>query len=428
MKTSFRYPLLAVLLGQLATLVRGDEVTDWNQIMLDTFRATGSSPIVAIRNAATVHAAVFDAYNGVEKRYSWIHVQPAAPAGASRRAAVVEAAYASLVHLYPTQAATLAAKRASSLTAINSSRATESSRSIELGLGWGKAVADAVVAWRNADGFTPPPPPNIGGMNIGQWRPTPPAFAPFAASQLGFTTTWVLPSPLYFPLPGPPALTSDAYTAAYNEVKRLGGVNSTDRTADETLMSRFWATASTPTYQWNRVAQVLAAQRHTTLSENARLFCLLNVAIADSTIAIWRGKDMYMFWRPITAIEFAGADGNPATETEANWTPLITTPPYPDYPSGLCGVAGGGLAVLAAFFGEDTSFVVETDAAALAGVVRSFSNFDAAGAELVRARIVSGLHFRFADQDALDLGLKIGEYVLENACLPLHGQKTGQLK
>lgn len=428
MHKSLRCSLLAVLIGNVVTLVHGDEVTDWNQIMLNSVRTAGSSPIIATRVAATVHAAAYDAYNGIEQRYGWIHVQPAAPAGASRRAAVVQAAYASLAQLYPAQAGDLATKRSASLGAISSDDAVENSQSIALGIQWGQAVANAVVAWRNADGFTPAPPPNTGGMAVGQWRPTPPGLASFAAVQLGFTTNWILPSPLYIPLPGPPALTSAKYAADFNEVKSLGNLNSATRTADQTLSARFWATASSPTYQWNRLAVALGAQRRTTLSENARILALLNVAIADACIAVWRAKHDYMFWRPITAIQLATSDNNPATLEDAAWTPLITTPPYPDYPSGLCGLAGAALTVLADYFGENSHFTVETDAVAMAGVLRSFTSFEDAASELVDARIVSGIHFRFADEDAVQLGANVAHYILANACLPLHGQKTGQLR
>ena len=428
MKKLLRCSLLAVLIGQAVTLAYGDEVTDWNQIMLNSVRTAASSPIIATRVAATVHASIYDACNGIEQRYGWIHVQPAAPAGASRRAAVVQAAYASLVQLFPAQAADLAVKRSASLAAISSADAAENSQSISRGVEWGQAVANAIVAWRAADGFTPAPPPNTGGMAIGQWRPTPPALAAFGAVQLGFTTPWILPSPSYIPLPGPPALTSSAYAADFNEVKMVGSLNSATRTADQTLSARFWATASSPTYQWNRLAVALGAERHTTLSENARILALLNVAVADSLIAVWRGKHDYLFWRPITAIQLATSDDNPATLEDASWTPLITTPPYPDYPSGICGLAGAALTVLADYFGENSSFTVESDGAAMVGVLRSFANFEEAASELIDARIVSGIHFRFADEDAIGLGTEVANYVLSNVCLPLHGQKTGQLR
>ena len=428
MKKLLKGALLAVLMGNVGVLAYGDEVTDWNEIMLNANRTALSSPIIASRVAAAVQTAVYDALNGIEQRYTWIHVQPAAPAGASRRAAVVQAAYASLVQLYPAQAVDLAAKRAASLAAISSPDAAEKSQSIARGLEWGQAVANAVVAWRSADGFTPAPAPNVGGTNVGQWRPTPPALLPFAAVQLGFTTTWVVPTPAYFPLAGPPPLTSEKYTKDFMEVKSVGSSTSATRSTDQTLMARFWASASSPTYQWNRLAVTLGAERHTTLSENARILALLNVAIADSAISVWRGKHTYMFWRPITAIRLASTDNNPATVEDAAWTPLITTPAYPDYPSGLCGLAGGALTVLADYFGENSNISVDSDAPAMAGVLRTFTSFGDVASELVDARVFSGIHFRFADEDAVELGTSVGQYILANACLPLHGQKLGQLR
>jgi hypothetical protein len=340
---------------------------------------------------------------------------------------VVQAAYTSLAQLFPAHLGTLNAKRDASLAAIASGSAAEHSHSIALGIEWGQAVANAIVAWRNADGFTPSPPPNNGGMAIGQWRPTPPALAPFAVVQLGFTTTWVLPSPSHIPLAGPPALTSAKYAADLNEVKAIGSLTSATRTAKQTAIARFWASAFSPIHYWNRVAVALGAERHTTLSENARILALLNVAIADAGIAIWRAKYDHMFWRPITAIRLAGSDGNPATDQDDSWTPLLTTPPYPDYPSGLCGTSAACLAVLADYFGENSAFSVDSDAPAMAGLTRSFTSFDAAASELVEARIHSGIHFRIADEDAVVLGYQVAHYILENACLPLHGKRNGQV-
>ena len=429
MNKSLRCTLVAVMVGTFTAIVPADEVTDWNQIMLESLKTGGVGGILATRPAATVQAAVYDALNGIEQRYGWIHVQPAAPAGASRRAAVVQAAYASLVQLFPAQLPALDARRASSLAAIASSDAADNSQSIARGIQWGQAVANAIVAWRAADGFTPPPPPNNGVVAVGKWRPTLPAFASFASVQLGFTTPWVLPTPLQIALPGPPALTSAKYALDFNEVKSVGSLNSVTRTAEQTLIARFWPSTSSPNYFPNRVAVALGQQRHTTLSENARILALVNVAIADAGIAIWRGKHDYMFWRPITAIQLADTDGNPATVQDAAWTPFLATPPYPDYPSGLCGLSAAGMAVLADYFGPNSHFVLATDASLppMAGVVRNYSSFSEAAAESVNARIYSGIHFRFADEDAVEFGIKIAQYILNNACLPLHGKKTGQL-
>ena len=150
MNKSLRCSLFAAVLGSFAAIAPADEATDWNQIMLEALRTGGVGGILATRPAATVQAAVYDALNGIEQRYGWIHVQPAAPPGASRRAAVVQAAYASLVQLFPAQKPALDAKRANSLAAIVSSDAAENSRSIALGIQWGQAVANVIVAWRAA--------------------------------------------------------------------------------------------------------------------------------------------------------------------------------------------------------------------------------------------------------------------------------------
>jgi hypothetical protein len=408
-------------------MARADEVTEWNQIMLETLRLGGSGGVLSTRPAAIVQSAVYDAVNGIERRYTPIHVEPDAAPGASVRAAAVQAAYASLVQLYPAQKSALDAKRETSLAAIASSEAVEHSQSIERGIEWGQTVADAIVAWRNADGFSPAPPPYTGGTAVGQWRSTPPAFAPFTAIQLGTTTPWVIASPLQFPLSGPPALNSPQYTQDFNEVKLVGSIGSIARTADQTLAARFWA-SSAPNFQWNSIAISLGEERHTTLSENSRLLAMMNVAIADAAITIWRWKRVYDFWRPITAIQLADTDGNPFTDKDASWEPLLATPPYPDYPSGLVGFGSAGLTILSNFFGENTSFVATSQNPSMAGIVRVFPDFTAAGNELVDTRVFAGIHFRTADADSLELGRRIANYVIANAFQPVNGKKNGQLR
>jgi hypothetical protein len=427
MKTLFRISILFVLLLNIPRIAQADEVTDWNKIMLESIRISGLSPVVGTRASAIVQSAVYDAVNGIERRYTPIHVEPDAAPGASVRAAAVQAAYASLVQLFPTQASALAPKREASLAAIASEEAVEHSQSIARGIEWGQTVANAIVAWRNADGFNPPPPANNGGTAPGQWRPTLPAFAPFAAVQLGFTTPWVIGSPLNFPIAGPPAMNSDKYTQDFNEVKLVGSVGSIARTADQTLAARFWASSS-PNYQWNTVAVALGKERHTTLSENSRLLAMMNAAIADTAITVWRWKFTYNFWRPITAIQLADTDGNPFTAPDPSWLPLIDNPAYPDYPSGLVGNGGAALTVIANFFGANTSFVVDSDNPTMAGVVRVFPDVVAAGQEIVDTRVFAGIHFRFADADSLALGGRVATHVIANAFQPLNGKKKGQLR
>lgn len=205
----------------------------------------------------------------------------------------------------------------------------------------------------------------------------------------------------------------------------MGSIGSVARTADQTLAARFWGSSS-PNYQWNTVAVNLGKERHTTLSENSRLLAMMNVAIADTAITIWKWKLFYNFWRPITAIQLADTDPNPLTGPDPAWLPLLNNPAYPDYPSGLNGAGGAALAVIADFFGANTSFVVDSDNATMVGVVRTFPGVVAAGNEMVDTRVFSGIHFRFADADALELGSRVANHVIENAFQPLHGNKNGQ--
>jgi hypothetical protein len=415
-----------VVTANLPTMASADEVTEWNQILLDSLITANVTGFAPSRAAAIVHSAVYDAVNGIERRYTPLHVEPAAAPGASRRAAAVQAAYATLVKLFPAQASTLNAKRDASLSAISSEESVGNSQSVARGIEWGQTVADAILAWRSTDGFTPTPPPYVGGSGIGQWQPTPTAFLPFGGLQFATMTPWVIQSPSQFPLPGPPALSSAQYATDFNEVKQMGGIISASRTLEQTNLARFWASSNSPNYFWNRVAVSLAAKRHTTLSENARLFALLNVAIADAAISVWNKKLLYLFWRPITAIQVADLDGNVGTTSDPTWTPLLTTPPYPDYPSGLVGLSSGGVAVLVNFFGDNTPFTLDSNG--MPGVTRSFQSFSAALDEAVDARVFSGIHFRFADVDARHLGTAVGNYVIANAFHSMHGERNGQIQ
>jgi hypothetical protein len=414
-----------VLAASLPVTASADEVTEWNQIMLDSLITANVAGFVPSRSAAMVHTAIFDAVNGIERHYEHFFVEPAADPGASRRAAAVQAAYAILVKLFPAQTPEIDARREASVSAISSAEAVGHSQSIARGIEWGQTVADAIWLWRSTDGFSPPPPPHVGGMAIGQWRPTPPAFLPFAGVQFATMTPWAMQSPAQFPLPGPPALTSERYATDFNEVKQVGSSMSASRTMEQTNIARFWASSNSPNYVWNRLAARLAADRHNTLSENARLFAMLNVAIADSAIAVWNGKLSFLFWRPLTAIQLAEFDGNVATTSDPSWTPLLTNPPYPDYPSGLVGLSAGGAAVLAHYFGESTAFFLESNG--LPGVTRHYLNFAAALSEAVDARVYSGIHFRFADVDALHLGTAVGNYAATQAFQSAHGQRRGQV-
>jgi hypothetical protein len=400
-----------------------DEVLDWNQIACRAVTTTpATSPPLAARVLAMVHAAVFDAYNGIERRFEAIHVDDAAPdPGASRRAAVVQAAYAVLVAEYPAQAAALDADRAASLQAMAGGGADES-ESVTRGLAWGQYVAERIRAWRGADGVFPLVG-DPGGMGVGVWRPTPPAFAPGFGITLGQAIPFVIPTTSTFRPAGPPALVSAEYAADVNEVQRVGRAVTMDRTADQTEAARFWA-GTAPTF-WNRAAVAAAMARQTSLSQNARLFALLNMAVADSNMTTFESKYFFRLWRPIHAITLADTDGNPGTVKEDGWTPFLVNPPYPEYTSGHQSISGAAATVLTAFFGG--SMPVSGTSEGLPGVIRTWPNFEAAADEALMARIWSGIHFRSAMQDTRAVARQVVAYVLEHAAQPLNGARVGQL-
>ena len=418
-------PWLAVALGAILTLAAApawaDEVGDWNAVLFQASLTAGTSPLVMSRNAALVHAAIFDAINGIERRYTPMYVQPDAPRGASRRAAAVQAAYAMLVRLYESQtAALLDPARTASLQAIVDKDALESSVSIGRGLAWGQSAADGVWAARVDDGISAVLPPYVPGVTPGEWRPTPLAFAPPAGRQFATMTTWVIPSFNSFrPLP-PPGLATGQYALDFAEVKLMGQSTSAARTADETLYTRFWNSASAARL-WDVVALSLSAEHHYTLSENARLLALVNVAMADAAIGCFDAKYFYNWWRPVTAIQ---NDGVPA---DATWLPLLVTPAFPDYVSAHSCTSAAGAAVLTHYFGENTLFTVTSDSPAMAGVSRSFSSFSAALDEVANARVFGGIHFRAACIEGQFLGAAVGDYVWNRAFQPVSGGKTGQV-
>lgn len=404
-----------VLLGNAE--VRADVVTDWNEIAQQTVLNAGSSPFVSSRSLAIVQVSVFDAYNGIERRYQPIHVAPNALPGASRRAAVIQAAYVALLHLYPAQQAFLSAEREASLKAIASEEAVENSVSIERGIEWGQAVADEIFLWRSTDGITPAPPPYTGGMLAGQWRPTPPGFGNGVGVQWSYMTPWALSTPSQFRAAGPPALSSMQYAADVNEVKDIGSLTSVTRTADQTEIARFW-NGNTPV-DWNRIAVSVSESKNLTLSQNSRLLALLNVAIADAVIACWEAKYHYSFWRPVTAIRLADTDGNPGTTQDPTWTSLLTTPAHPDYPSGHATVSRSAKSVLTAYFGDETEFSTATGV--LPGVTRHYSSFTQAVDEAFNARIYGGIHFRTACLDGQSMGAQVGDLVMATVARRLKG-------
>jgi hypothetical protein len=243
--------------------------------------------------------------------------------------------------------------------------------------------------------------------------------------QLAITTPFALVTPSQFRPAGPPALASDQYKADFNEVKTIGRATSSPRTPEQTEIARFWAD-SAPVH-WNRIALAVAAEHHTTFSENARLFALLNIALGDAAIAAWDAKCAYNFWRPITAIRLAPLDGSDATIGDPTWTPLLNpTPAHQDYISNHSTVSGAAAAVLAAYFGDKNTFTSTSDN--LPGVLRTHTSFSAAANEANDSRVFAGIHFRSACTNGRATGDQIGRYVMVNLARPLRRKRMGQIR
>ena len=427
----WRTTVVVIATVLMAVSAGADEVENWNQQLFRTAMIGATSPLNTTRVGAIVQSAVFDALNGFERRYTPIRVGGAAPGGASQDAAVAQAAYATLVQLFPAQKAALDARLAVSLVEIGTH---DSAAAIASGRAWGQSVADAILLWRSTDGFTPNPPPFLGSMAVGQWRPTPPAFAPGAGPQYAYMTPWVMLSPSQFHPAGPPALTSAQYAIDFNETKAVGRVDSTVRTPDQTESAWFWASQSS-NYVFNKVALTLLDNkgdehpfdkedsgghgRYSSL-DRAQLLAQLNLAMADAGIGCWEAKYAYTFWRPVTAIPLAATDNNPATEADATWLPLFATPAHPEYPSGHSCISGAAAAILADRFGDRTHFTADSDT--MLGVTRSFNSFSEALDDIKNARIVAGIHFRTATDHGQLLGQSVAQWVLDHAVQPVGGK------
>jgi membrane-associated phospholipid phosphatase len=356
-----------------------------------------------------VHAAVHDAVNSVAPRYHAYAVRIRPSADASIEAAAVQAAYGVLIRLLPSQAATLAAARSSSLSSIPDGPVKEA------GVAVGEAVAARIVTLRSTDGSGVDGTYTFGS-GPGEYQATPPTFGSPAVPAWPFVTPFVLKRGNQFRPDGPPSLDSDEWAEDFNETKQLGRVDSSVRTAEQTEIALCGAEPALP--MWNRVARTVSAQRNTGLVENARVFALLNLAMVDATIAVWDGKYTYRFWRPVTAIRAADTDGNDATEADPAWTPLRPTPLHPEYPSSHAGVSNAAAEVLTRLFGRDTAFSMATSTCP-AGVVRSYDSFRALADEVGESRIYIGFHFRTSVHDGAILGRHVGRWTFHQSLRPL---------
>jgi membrane-associated phospholipid phosphatase len=394
----------------------GDAVLVWNQVAVEATRVERLPPPRLTRALAMVQGAVFDAVNGIERDYVPYLVKRHAPSWASPEAAAAVAAHDVLLGLMPARQATLDVALASSLAAIDDGRAEDA------GVAFGQLVARRMLAERQDDGSNDTAA-YIPGAAPDDWQPTPPGFAAALLPQFATVETFAISSPEQFRSDSPPALTSARFTQAFDEVKAIGAANSTTRTAEQTEIAVYWAgllgTVQSPG-QWNRIARGVADAQHNTLGENARLFALLNFAMADAMITSWNTKFEYNYVRPVTAIRNAANDGNPATTADPTWTPLLVTPPHPSYNSGHSTLSGSAATILADFFGTDAIAFTDTAESAPGGslITRSFDGFWDAAREAASSRLYAGIHWSFDNEAGLDAGRNVGSFIADNLLRP----------
>ncbi len=377
-----------------------DAVINWNATATSTLVIAGEPSPIQFRALALVHAAIFDAVNTIDRRFTPFAIDTRVPEGVSMEAAVAAAAHGVLLHLYPAQRTALDAALKTSLE----KAAPEQSR-VE-GITLGEDVAKKFIALRSKDGVDTriEYKPQSGA---GLWQPTPPTFARAVSVHWGNIVPFTFKRVGEFEVPAPPALGSAIDTRDLTEVRSVGARNSTSRTADQTAAAIFWS-LSTPIF-WNTVAREVTADKTGRLVDKARLFALLNMAGADATVLGFAIKYQYNRWRPITAIR---------STLDPQWEPLLVTPAHPDYISGHCITSDASAQVLRSFLDSDKARASYTYPANN-GVTRSFTSLSQMTKEVGDARIWGGIHTRTADDVGGLLGRKLAERALQNHLRPI---------
>ena len=406
-----RFLVLAAALVVLAApaTAGADTVTDWNgHASTALFNTAAQAPTVGSLHLAMVHGAMYDAVNAIDGQYEpYLYPGRRGAFWASKDAAAATAAYRVLVSIVPSQQAQLQQLYNNSLAALPNTSAKW------IGVSIGGRAAEAMIDARTNDGrFGTPGFPT--GTLPGQWRPVPPAFGNDPAGWMRTVKPFVLQSQSQFRSAGPNLLTSAAYATELNEVKTIGSATSASRTMFQTNSCLYWAENGART--WHRIFRTVSAQKGLTLEENARLFAMLSVSVADALINVWDDKAFYSFWRPITAIREADLDGNAATAADPDWLPLIANPPYPDHSSGASAVAGAAAGTLQNFFGTDNLAWTDTN---FGGLTRSFTHASEAQQEVVDARVWSGIHFRRADVHGALIGTQVADWANANFFRPV---------
>jgi len=390
-------------------------VVQWNQNLLLILRTAGSQPATVhpTRSFAILHAAIYDAVNSIDRTHEpYLLNLPGAARRASQDAAAAGAAHEVLVTLYPAFRVMLDGELQKSLAQIvdGADRAE--------GLRIGQAVADQILTLRNQDGSSAAPIPFVFGTAPGDYQSTPPNFPPQPQfTHWSFVTPFALKRANQFRPGPPPVLGGERYSRALNEVDSVGMADSQTATADQALVGRFW-NGAIQNY-WNEIAQTASVAHQLTTAETARLFALLNLSLADSVIAFYDAKYTYNFWRPVTAIRAAAADGNGGTTGDANWLPAVgTTGPDPSYPGAHAVVSGAAAEVLNSLLARRFVFAVTSEV--MPGIARWFTSFSGAAREASLSRIFAGQHFRFDEATGSILGREVADFVVDHYLAPLH--------
>jgi hypothetical protein len=396
-----------------APAARADVVMEWNDLAALTAEADDAAhpgaPQPAVWSAKEeaseiVAVAIFQAVNATEPRYTHFRAALAPPhPGAAAAAAAAAAGHAALAQMFPDRKAALDDAYALSLAQIPAGPARDA------GVEVGERAAAQVIAWRAADNAAPATPYRPAAAP-GTWVPTTfPTIPQYVLS----AKPWMIPSISAFRPPPPVSLGSATWARDYNETRTLGALNSTVRSADWTRLATFYM-------HW-RLAPIVhqvAAASGRSLAQNARLYALVQLAVADAGFAMIDGKMTYRFWRPITAIRNGDQDGNEATERQADWEPLLSTPMHPEYPCGHCIISAAMVTVLAAE-GPPPAGGIAVTSDASPGAVHHVPTYGQLAEEISLSRIYAGAHFRSSTETAMAMGRRIGEYALQGFLKPL---------
>jgi hypothetical protein len=425
---------------------------EWNRIASTAILAAppagdGQAPHASVLTLAMVQGAVYDAVNAIDGGYRPYLGSPDADSTDSKVAAVAAAAFRVLTG-FPENAPALAGvirpvNLPTLLPGLQSAYTTTLAHvpdglAEDGGVEVGEAAAEAILTARIGDGrggsFT-----FSQAFDAGDWRNGPPqgplnAVAVDPAPWVGFVRPFLFANldrlEDALRTDGPNALKSKEYAEEFNEVKELGSLNSTTRTADQTAAAIFWQDNGIAI--WNRVYRSLAVSRELNVVDSARLFAMTNLAGADASIGCWNDKAFHSFWRPITAIRLAADDGNRATEADVSWVPLfdptvavsgppLINPGFPDHPSGHTCISGAIVNTLQSFFGTDKVpiTVVSNKCVPAPCANRSFARLSLALKEIIDARVWGGIHFRTADVQGATLGKKVARYLNANYFQPV---------